>query len=408
MHFDPRNATTWGVYEDDYDRVPTHEQVVAEYVLRESNDALTDLLNAGGTDVVSARAEFSRARVAGLRARKPFQSQVYSAHATLLQIEERTLTPAPPPPPPEDTSADNAVEASADNTVETSVDDDAVKASVDDDAVEASVDNAIEASADDHDDTVSVDDEAADAECAAFLVKMVNWASAAYLSPSQFPASFPSIPHRAYIDVGTDSHAYVIEDAEDVVVTIRGNDSLRDVIFDVHIQSAHVEESAQVGGLGRVHAGFHRQAVALKDLMMPNLTRLLRSPGRKLRVTGHSGGAAIGGILAVILKRAFPSTYISYVGFGGPGYAKRDFSTSFQALMDYAISFRNSNDPVGMAFHRLFEEPTVQVRLGDRSRWTTRLERFQLYYLLDHPVARYVAAIDQYVKNGGGRDARDV
>jgi hypothetical protein len=102
QHFDPKNASTWGVYDDNYDSTPTHEQRVAESFLAQSNRALDNLLEslrragggAGAAAIVrDAREAFNRAHAAGFRIRKRLMPQVQRAHATLTEIEEIASAP---------------------------------------------------------------------------------------------------------------------------------------------------------------------------------------------------------------------------------------------------------------------------------------------------------------------------
>lgn len=217
-------------------------------------------------------------------------------------------------------------------------------------------------------------------------VKLVKMAAAAYEPPQNF-----NRPCAYFNDVATDSQAYVLDDGGHVIIAVRGNDSLRDVVFDAKVCSVPVRGGAE--GC-EVHAGFEMQAERLYDQMRDCVTEMLQgAPDKDLIVTGHSGGGAIGGVLAMMFKDSVPNLRVSYAGFGSPGFANKKFRADFLARMDSAVTFRYCNDPIPEALKFMYVHPAEQVRLGERREWRAFP---MLIYMADHSSQQYVNAVTDY------------
>jgi triacylglycerol lipase len=158
-----------------------------------------------------------------------------------------------------------------------------------------------------------------------------------------------------FFDLGI-TQAFVVADAEKIILTFRGTDSLKDWLgnFDIDL----------VGGPlgGKVHEGFLRSlSLIWKDIQMtfdllqprPIATKaelvqgtLREGHAPSLWITGHSLGAALATLSAARLREKDQSVHGLYT-FGSPRVGDRNFQEEFNGdFRSKAFRFVNRNDAV--------------------------------------------------------------
>jgi triacylglycerol lipase len=158
-----------------------------------------------------------------------------------------------------------------------------------------------------------------------------------------------------FFDLGV-AQAFIVADAEKIILTFRGTDTLKDWLgnFDIDL----------VGGPlgGKVHEGFSRSlSLIWKDIQMtldvlqPRLVAtkadLIQGTQRQSKVpsvwiTGHSLGGALATLTAARLREKDQSVHGLYT-FGSPRVGDRDFQEEFNNdFRSKAFRFVNRNDAV--------------------------------------------------------------
>jgi len=157
-----------------------------------------------------------------------------------------------------------------------------------------------------------------------------------------------------FFDLGF-TQAFIVADAEKIILTFRGTDCLRDWLgnFDIDL----------VGGPfgGRVHEGFSRSlSLIWKDIQMtfdllqprPVATQaeikgnLKTAPPPSLWVTGHSLGAALATLSVARLREKDQMVHGLYT-FGSPRVGDRQFEEEYNSdFRSKTFRFVNKNDAV--------------------------------------------------------------
>jgi triacylglycerol lipase len=158
-----------------------------------------------------------------------------------------------------------------------------------------------------------------------------------------------------FFDLGV-TQAFILADAEKIILTFRGTDSLKDWLgnFDIDL----------VGGPmgGKVHEGFARalslvwkdiqltfdalkpKQVATKSDIIHGDAPLVKAPS--LWITGHSLGGALATIATARLREKDQSVHGLYT-FGSPRVGDRDFQEEFNGdFRSKTFRFVNKNDAV--------------------------------------------------------------
>jgi triacylglycerol lipase len=207
--------------------------------------------------------------------------------------------------------------------------------------------------------------------------------------------------------------AYLLADAEKIIVAFRGSDSICDWRDNLEFEL--------IGGPlgGKVHEGFDRLLNPLWRDIQREITTLKAAASTDKRslalwFTGHSRGAALA-TLAVGKLREKDNTVHGLYTFGSPRVGDRDFARHFDADMGQR-TFRMVNDDdlvtrmpprslgyshVGQLYYldesgKLHTDPGYWYRFLDSQ--TFKLEDFfdlNLLSIKPHDIARYMAAILQ-------------
>ena len=158
----------------------------------------------------------------------------------------------------------------------------------------------------------------------------------AYSNDDDFPWLFIE-------DTFTDAQAYVYKNSDgNIVITGQGTTSIRDWSLDFQIWRTSVDFLKNT----KVHAGFLRQYLAVRDRIHTEVKRLLKdSPMCRIICTGHSLFGAIASIAAVDCSLLF-DVPVDCITFGSPRVGSRRFVKLFNSSVDTSYRCVYKKDPV--------------------------------------------------------------
>jgi len=101
----------------------------------------------------------------------------------------------------------------------------------------------------------------------------------------------------------------------------------------------------------RVHQGFYRAYTSVRTQTLAAIASIGAEPGvtgfQMLVLTGWSMGGAMGSYLAMELRQLYPTTTITYYGFGMPRVGDAAFASAFAALPQVnAVNVWHRGDPI--------------------------------------------------------------
>ncbi|NLT58904.1 MAG: lipase family protein [Clostridiales bacterium] len=126
-------------------------------------------------------------------------------------------------------------------------------------------------------------------------------------------------------------------------ITFRGTDSLRDALNNLRVWKKTVPYGNQVSPI-RVHTGFISayKSPAVRDRIQSFMTPEVR----RVRISGHSLGAALALLCAVDLEYNFPDRAYEVVVFGCPRVGNDAFRRSYNRRVFKTMRVENGNDLV--------------------------------------------------------------
>ncbi len=128
----------------------------------------------------------------------------------------------------------------------------------------------------------------------------------------------------------------------DIVVIVRGTDTLADFVTDAHF-GVQVSENGTA-----VHAGFNRTFASLRPALQEALDKQgAHRSGGVIHCTGHSLGGALAGLAADWIKSHYRRPVYLYT-FGAPRVGMFDFSSQTTARVDKFHRCVHGADPVPM------------------------------------------------------------
>ena len=138
-----------------------------------------------------------------------------------------------------------------------------------------------------------------------------------------------------------DGEAYVAYDDEKVFLVYRGTEptNLKDMLTDISLNKVKTDKE------GGVHSGFKKHFDDLeKEFRIGSMLSALLSGKRKLYITGHSLGAALGIYAAYYYSEKIPVTkkeeYTLYT-FGAPKVGDESFKNKFDDVKVYRMVHKN-------------------------------------------------------------------
>jgi sn1-specific diacylglycerol lipase len=171
--------------------------------------------------------------------------------------------------------------------------------------------------------------------------------STAFLQESRID---PDNVAYANFAAGVEKRPYCVlvdRDFSAIVIVVRGTFALEDAVTDMTLSPVSLEEAgAQYGFDGKfeyAHTGMFASAEWLaRDLKRTGVLESLRGshPDYRLYITGHSLGAGVAAILALLLHSSFPT--LKCLAFEPPGCV---LSTGI-SLQDYIVSYVHGADLV--------------------------------------------------------------
>lgn len=209
----------------------------------------------------------------------------------------------------------------------------------------------------------------------AMVVQGAKWSQVAY-SMSDVDAT------------ACDAHCRLFQDGDDtLVIAVRGTTSVVDAMCDIEVNMTPLSDGSDM----MVHAGFHRQFLALKDGMDARVTGHLQRGGH-LMCTGHSLGAGVASLFAVFYATAFPGKQVSFCGYGTPRSGNAAFARAMATDTRLAVCVRNNRDPVCASIPPVASYCHVgrEITIG----WDPFPDVPDLTRVRDHDIALYVSHLE--------------
>ncbi|MCG6202598.1 lipase family protein [Psychromonas antarctica] len=126
----------------------------------------------------------------------------------------------------------------------------------------------------------------------------------------------------------------------DYVIALRGTDSLKDAITDLHCGVSGSATGATV------HAGFNKTFYSMKPAFQDYFSaQLTQSSGGTLHCVGHSLGGALAGLTADWLKSTY-SLPVNLYTFGSPRIGLQGFAQKTTVRLDNIFRCSHGADPV--------------------------------------------------------------
>lgn len=142
-----------------------------------------------------------------------------------------------------------------------------------------------------------------------------------------------------------DSQAYIWCDGDDdIYVVFRGTEHERDIIADLDVRTVSVPEWDQSI---RVHAGFYRQFISLKNILWKELQEKEKT-AKRIIFCGHSLGAAVATIASLAYAKESPNKRVECYTIGSPRVGNYIFAKEFAKQVAQYYRVFNKNDPVSM------------------------------------------------------------
>lgn len=172
------------------------------------------------------------------------------------------------------------------------------------------------------------------------LVRMASYSKLAYEDLAQEDsANFQFVDSRA-----TGVQYFVKRKGDTLLIAFRGTDSLRDAITDARFWGATLPDGTRAPKI-KVHTGF------LTAYRHPEVRGRIRDlvgavQIRRVRITGHSYGAALALLCAGDLRNLSPGLDVEVVVFGCPRVGNRAFECAYEDLVSKTVRVENGNDAV--------------------------------------------------------------
>ena len=184
-----------------------------------------------------------------------------------------------------------------------------------------------------------------------------------------------------------DSQAYIAIIDGNTYITLRGTDSLTDVLFfDADCVMRNFSEDKT---LGRVHSGFFDMFMEFK----PKLDEYIHSHEcGNITFTAHSLGSACCLLAAFTYAHEYPNK-IKFIGFGTPITGDETFVKKYMELVPESTFVVNGCDPitkVPLGYGYCPIETNV-YQVGKKDNEITSLE--------DHPIMEYLRQLDNNSEN---------
>lgn len=164
-------------------------------------------------------------------------------------------------------------------------------------------------------------------------------------------------------DPATDVQCYIRKKGGTLSITFRGTNSNKDRITDLTFCKKVIPYGNYESRI-RVHGGF--LAAYKSPAVRDKLHSMLTPDIHRVRIAGHSYGAALAVLCGVDLQYAFPQNDYEVFLFGCPRVGNAAFQRSYNKRVFKTLRFENGNDAVTkVPFAVLgFRHAGVKIHLG--------------------------------------------
>ncbi|KAF9456339.1 alpha/beta-hydrolase [Collybia nuda] len=166
------------------------------------------------------------------------------------------------------------------------------------------------------------------------------------------------------LDSSDDTQGFIARDDQkkEIVVSLRGTESIQDLLTDLQINQAPFNVAGVLGPTGvMVHNGFQNawRSVATQVISTVN-TQLVENGGYSVVTTGHSLGGALSSLAAITLKEILPNTHIRMYTYGQPRTGNKAYANWVDQRFAFENLFRSVNmyDPAPHIFPHLILDYT--------------------------------------------------
>lgn len=215
---------------------------------------------------------------------------------------------------------------------------------------------------------------------------------------------------RFIADDTTNATAFVAANEKNVIISIKGTDSLKDVVAD-----AQVIKTLHKFGDGKsykCHSGFLQDYLALRDdVRLAAAMALASTSGRALWITGHSLGAGIATLLAfdMALSGMRPTVYT----FGSPRVADWAFSKAYKKIVPDTFRIAHDKDIVVRIPKLFYYHVDRLIHIDDRGIRISKIKSFFGFLkgllkvaasdldgeaVTDHFIDNYIKALEEGLK----------
>ena len=178
------------------------------------------------------------------------------------------------------------------------------------------------------------------------LVKMLELSSCAY--KDNMPVCRKSF-YEIITDKATDTECFIRKSGKDILIIFRGTDSKINWTNNFIFCKKEIPYSNKDTKI-RVHSGFLKGYKAVRAILHAKIPL----DSCRIRITGHSLGAALATLCAVDLQYNFKNADIEVFLFGSPRVGNTAFAKSYNKRVFKTLRVTNGNDIVTKLPPKLF------------------------------------------------------
>lgn len=171
----------------------------------------------------------------------------------------------------------------------------------------------------------------------------------------------------AFIDRDTDTSSIVFYNDDETIISFPGTSTLTDVVSDIKfydIEYALPIITFKPRQAIHVHYGFYKAYFSVRDKLI-NYLRDKDLLKKKVTITGHSLGGAVGTICAFDLVATFEKLNLHVYTYGSPSVGDRFFVDNFNNLVKKSIRVVNGMDPVPLVLMAQLPHVNNEYRITD-------------------------------------------
>lgn len=161
------------------------------------------------------------------------------------------------------------------------------------------------------------------------------------LEDNQYSIIKPYLKNQIFIDdKETDTQVYIWLNYNEIYISFRGTNSIKDALIDLQIKQTHYKDNIYV------HSGFYKQYKAVEQTIFDSIDK--NNNIQKINISGHSLGGAIASIASAILSEKYNNIEINCYTFGCPRVGNNNFKKYFKKYVSNYYRIQIQDDPIPM------------------------------------------------------------